>query len=564
MRCARPVTTSMWCSTISTVRPSSAWTEPISWTSSWTSSIETPAKGSSSRITRGRPASSIASSSLRLSPCESSPAVTTRRDARPTRSSAQSARSSASRTRVARRQMRIVPPSAASAARRTFSRTSRSGKTFDTWKVRPMPARVRRKGGVPVMSTPSSSTRPVVGRSRPDTRLNSVVLPAPFGPITASSSPSRTSSPTSATIVAPPMTSPRSLVARIGIALTRVSSVPLALHRRERRGGLERVRRPEHLRDEARAVLLQLDAEHRLQRRVILRADRLEALRAQELVALEPRDHLVDVVVADLQRVHEHERRVEAVGGEEVRHLALLVHLLHEPVVHLVLRRRVDVVRQVVDLRRRSTERRPRRALSEASDDVGAVEDVLLVERLPHRAGGRARPRDEDEVGVLVLDLLRERREVGRGQRDRDLRHAVALAADERLHGGVVAVAEHRVLVEHDDLAAGALQERVDRLDVLQRLAARAERVLVDAGDRIRGRRPGQEEHLVLGSERRDLQRDAGRDAAHEDLVALPDQILRGVDRRRRIGLVVDERQVDRLAVDLVAAVRGVLQAELQ
>src|SRR3954452_17057230 len=320
----------MWCSTITTVLPSSACTEPISATSSGTSSIEIPANGSSSRITRGLPASSIASSSLRLSPCESSPAGTARRGPRPTRSSAHSARSTASRTREARRQMRIAPPSADSADSRAFSCASSSGKTFDTWKVRPMPARVRRNGGSRVMSAPSSSTRPDVGRSRPDTRLNSVVLPAPFGPITASSSPSRTSSPTSATIVAPPMTSPRSLVARIGIALTRVSSVPLALHRRERRGGLGRVPRPEPLRDGAGAVLLQLDAEHRLQRRVILRADRLEALRAQELVALEPRDHLVDVVVADLQRVHEHERRVEAVGGEEVRHLALLVHLLHE------------------------------------------------------------------------------------------------------------------------------------------------------------------------------------------------------------------------------------------
>ena len=52
IRCARPVTTSMWCSTISTVLPS-AWTERISSTSSGTFSIDTPAIGSSSRITRG-------------------------------------------------------------------------------------------------------------------------------------------------------------------------------------------------------------------------------------------------------------------------------------------------------------------------------------------------------------------------------------------------------------------------------------------------------------------------------------------------------------------------------
>ena len=74
IRSASPTTTSIWCSTISTVFRSSRCTEPISSTSPSTSSTETPAIGSSSRITRGSAASSIASSSLRLSPCESIPA----------------------------------------------------------------------------------------------------------------------------------------------------------------------------------------------------------------------------------------------------------------------------------------------------------------------------------------------------------------------------------------------------------------------------------------------------------------------------------------------------------
>jgi hypothetical protein len=43
----------------------------MSSTSSGTSSAETPAIGSSSKMTRGSAASSIASSSFRLSPCES-------------------------------------------------------------------------------------------------------------------------------------------------------------------------------------------------------------------------------------------------------------------------------------------------------------------------------------------------------------------------------------------------------------------------------------------------------------------------------------------------------------
>ena len=74
IRWARPITTSMWCSTIRTVLPSSACTDLISSTSSGTSSIDTPAIGSSSRRTRLSAARSIASSSLRLSPCDSIPA----------------------------------------------------------------------------------------------------------------------------------------------------------------------------------------------------------------------------------------------------------------------------------------------------------------------------------------------------------------------------------------------------------------------------------------------------------------------------------------------------------
>src|SRR3954470_14706313 len=130
------------------------------------------------------------------------------------------------------------------------------------------------------MSAPSSSTRPDVGPSRAEERVKSVVFRAPFGPMTASSSPSRTSSPTSVTIVAPPMTSPRSLVARIGDALTRESCLyALAPHGRHGRRGLVGVRGTEHFRAEPAAVLHELHAEHRLQRRMILRPDRLEALR---------------------------------------------------------------------------------------------------------------------------------------------------------------------------------------------------------------------------------------------------------------------------------------------
>src|SRR5690606_26022429 len=53
------------------------------------------------------------------------------------------------------------------------------------------------------MSRPSNMTRPAVGRCRPETRLNSVVLPAPLGPISPTISPCCTSALTSETATRP-------------------------------------------------------------------------------------------------------------------------------------------------------------------------------------------------------------------------------------------------------------------------------------------------------------------------------------------------------------------------
>ena len=53
------------------------------------------------------------------------------------------------------------------------------------WKVRTMPRRTRWCGASCVMSWPSSAMRPAVASSTPVSRLISVVLPAPLGPISA-------------------------------------------------------------------------------------------------------------------------------------------------------------------------------------------------------------------------------------------------------------------------------------------------------------------------------------------------------------------------------------------
>src|ERR1044071_9321052 len=144
----------------------------------------------------------------------------------------------------------------------------------------------------------------------PEKRLKSDVLPAPFGPMIPSSSPSATSRLTSTTIFAPPMSSPRLRVARIG------GLIPSACRRSllERRDGrLDVPRRDDlrHLGDEVTALPRdELRLEHGLDHRVVRRADELLALRRLELPALERGDLLRRVSAALLQRAADHEGAV--------------------------------------------------------------------------------------------------------------------------------------------------------------------------------------------------------------------------------------------------------------
>ncbi len=84
-----------------------------------------------------------------------------------------------------------------------FSATLMSPNRRMFWNVRAMPARARRLGANAVMSWPPSRMRPALGRVRPDTRLNSVVLPAPFGPISACTPPCAISRSTASTATSP-------------------------------------------------------------------------------------------------------------------------------------------------------------------------------------------------------------------------------------------------------------------------------------------------------------------------------------------------------------------------
>src|SRR3982751_5297169 len=85
-----------------------------------------------------------------------------------------------------------------------FSRTLMRAKGCVIWKVRTMPAAQIWCGGRPVMSRPAKVMRPESGWWKPAMAANSVVLPAPLGPIRPTISPWRTSSEAVSTALRPP------------------------------------------------------------------------------------------------------------------------------------------------------------------------------------------------------------------------------------------------------------------------------------------------------------------------------------------------------------------------
>src|SRR5687767_8783990 len=92
-----------------------------------------------------------------------------------------------------------------------------------------MPRRLRRCGFMRVTSAPAKAMRPPSGATSPVIRLKSVDFPAPFGPMTASASPSATDSVMpSATLSAPYDLSTRSSSSN---AILRLQRLDLARQR---------------------------------------------------------------------------------------------------------------------------------------------------------------------------------------------------------------------------------------------------------------------------------------------------------------------------------------------
>jgi hypothetical protein len=73
-----------------------------------------------------------------------------------------------------------------------LSRADISGNSEVIWKVREMPSRQTWWLGSPAIACPANRIAPALGFTVPVMTLNSVVLPAPLGPMTARTSPSST------------------------------------------------------------------------------------------------------------------------------------------------------------------------------------------------------------------------------------------------------------------------------------------------------------------------------------------------------------------------------------
>src|ERR1019366_7209635 len=171
MRSASSRTTSILCSTRRIVFVVSSFRARTRSRITGTSAVLMPAVGSSNMNTLGSSAISIATSSLRWSPCGRLLAATARRSASCTRSTSAEARASVSCRSLHTDQRSSPSLRRDCTARRTFSSTERSGKSCVSWKARPRPRCVRAEALSRVMSAPSRWTDPELALSCPEIRL---------------------------------------------------------------------------------------------------------------------------------------------------------------------------------------------------------------------------------------------------------------------------------------------------------------------------------------------------------------------------------------------------------
>src|ERR1700676_1657035 len=204
------------------------------------------------------------------------------------------------------------------------------------------------------MSVPRKTTRPEVGRVTPESRLNSVVFPAPLGPMITRNSPSVTSRFTSSTMTAPRMRRPRPTVDITGPRTVSVMGLLERTYRRRDRFERNRAKQPRLKRP---GFPFELRDEHRLQHRVIRGTHRLPTLWCVECPTFERGDHLPDIVtIGFLDRMDDHFRRHEAVRRKDVWDLVLLLERRNENAIRFSLRSLIEVVGEEGELRAHRSE----------------------------------------------------------------------------------------------------------------------------------------------------------------------------------------------------------------
>src|SRR6266436_5175254 len=203
------MTSSIACSMRRTPMPS----VPARWRMTFASSTRVcgarPTAGSSRSNRGGRAAIVRTISTIRCSPPESRDARSSARPPSLMRLRRPRARSTAARSarRADRRPKTMetrLPPTSACSPASTFSSTVRWPHSPPFWNVRRTPLSAISCGRSLSSRSPFSSMRPVASGTRPVIALKSVVFPAPFGPITATTSPGATSRLTPDKALSPP------------------------------------------------------------------------------------------------------------------------------------------------------------------------------------------------------------------------------------------------------------------------------------------------------------------------------------------------------------------------
>src|SRR5262245_1144935 len=239
MRSEKRMTARMMCSIMMMVMPWALRRKRISRMSS-TSVLDSPAIASSEIRSLGCAAIARASSSLRISIWVSAPGRRWVFASRPM------LRRMSSALALPGAPARAAP--AYSSEMPSLSRSVMLVTGFGLWKVRPVPRRLRRWGGIPVISCPSKRMDPPFTGSTPDTQLMRVVFPEPFGPMRPKRSPGFTDKLTPFRAVKPPkrLTTPST-----SSSAAATSAAPHAAHEaQEPRGGKHDEQHQHHAHDE--------------------------------------------------------------------------------------------------------------------------------------------------------------------------------------------------------------------------------------------------------------------------------------------------------------------------